>query len=149
MPHLLLLQLAPRLKGTAEEARKQIKEDKEAVDRLHGQNPGPHLAQLCAGLVDRAAGGHVARQSERIEPDPLKGLDEGQPPPWILEQAEQRDPFRPHEPQPDGAGGPRGSGTANPVSNAAGAERVTSAAWFVGFGILAFALALVFWLRSR
>ena len=146
--HLLLLQLAPRLKGTSEEATKRIKEAMEAVDRLHGQNPGPHLAQLCGGLIDRSDPGSVAGQSERIKPDPLKGFDEGQPPPWILAVAESRDPFKPYEPAPDGAG-VRGSGDADDLPHETGAQGGFSAAWIVSFGVLAFALALVFWLRSK
>jgi len=145
MPHLLLLQLAPRLKGTAEEARKRIKEAKEAVDRLHGQNPGPHLERLCAGLIDRSDSGYVVRQSERIKPDPLKGFDEGQLPPWIVAAAAKRDPFAPYEPDVDGAGG----GAVDEASNERGPQGGSSAPWFIGFGVLAVTLALVFWLRSK
>ena len=145
MPHLLLLQLAPRLKGTPEEANKRIKEAKEAVGRVHGRNPGPHLVRLCAGLVDRSDDGFVARQSERIKPDPLKGFDEGRPPPWIVAAAAKRDPFTPYEPDVDGAGGD----PVDEASNETGPQGGPSAPWFIGFGVLAVTLALVFWLRSK
>ena len=149
MPHQLLMLLAHRLPGTAEEVKQRIKEAEEGVERTRSQDDSPSLRRLCAGLTDRFDTGHLAGETDRIAPDPLEGFDASRPPPWLVEAAEKRAPFKPFEPVLDRADGSGSGGDGDASRNETGPQRGVSAPWFVGFGVLAAALALVFWLRSR
>jgi len=101
-----LREVAARLPGTAEERRKRSEAAKVAFDAANDRyvvrDIPQRMQRICGGMSETFRSRPRDSEAAILSPDPLAGFDPNTPPPWILELAAARDPFRPYDPEIDG-----------------------------------------------